>query len=114
MAAQFPATTAGVVAALEALGSVPSKVAASLLAGGYSGLRIDCARCPIARYLLDVVDGACQVSAGPLLVQVAATVRIGGFVGVDVIQAVVPVAVRGFTAGFDAGDFPRLDLAVAA
>ena len=114
MAARFPGTVDGVEAALAALGSTPAAVAAALTAGGYGGLREDCCRCPVARYLLAVVEDAYDVMAGPLVVRLAVTVAFDGYSGVAVVLTLAPRPVRAFAEAFDQCLYPRLDLAVAA
>lgn len=60
-AVRYPATPPDVDQALRALGASADEVAATLLAGGYRGVREDCTACPVAEYLGAVVDG-CEVA----------------------------------------------------
>jgi hypothetical protein len=57
----YPFTDEGVTDAFVALGLDPDDVAEFLLESGYRGIPGSDCRCPIAHYLLDVIEGCAEV-----------------------------------------------------
>jgi hypothetical protein len=105
VATTFPASPAGLHAALHALGATPAAVAATLDAGGYRGCRGSAARCPIADYLTDVIPDALLICVGDTHTSITMPDRPGAAAFVEIEP---PQAVADFITTFDAGGYAHL------
>lgn len=105
----FRPTRKGLTAALHALGADSDQVAETLRVGGHRGNQEDCYTCPVALYLLSVIDGATRADVNT----VECAVWIGGASVLLPAAARIqtPLAVAAFVSDFDDGaDY--IDLAV--
>jgi hypothetical protein len=93
----YPATRAGVAAALGALGHDPDRVAATLANLGYLGEPGEARECPIAVYLHAVISPTWPVSVGEAT---AAVYR-----NTERLDVYLPDPVRAFIAAFDLGAY---------
>lgn len=98
---RYPATEAGVEAALAALGFDADKVAEVLEAGGHRGRLKEARCCPVAAYLLAVVDGAEVVEVDKF------DVALWGE-GTSGVHVDPPAPVAEFVPAFDNGGYPQL------
>lgn len=98
------AVTTRVTELLEALGATEGAVAQTLVDGGYTGVRHDCSRCPIAVYLTaSGINWPIQVSEMGVLIEV--TNAAGDQYSVLVR---LPRPVLDFLTSFDAGVYAEL------
>jgi S-DNA-T family DNA segregation ATPase FtsK/SpoIIIE len=96
----YPATPAGISAALAALGDSAEQVANSLRRGRHVGTPGVLEACPVARYLRTVITGVTGVLASDGGMEV--------FTASDVVYASTPHPVATFITGFDIGGYPDL------
>jgi hypothetical protein len=99
----------GLKRALTALGDSAALVGQKLLTMGFKGQRNLCKVCPVARYLLAVIEGADDVSVHEYQAFAYRTVVEYTEVTSEVASAVLPVVVQAFVEDFDDGVFPELD-----
>lgn len=106
----YPFTDEGVTSALVALGLDPEDVADDLLEAGYFGVPGSDCKCPIAHYLMDVVEGAVDVGVfldDALGREDNAHARLENAAG-DVLHVDLTAAVIVFIRRFDASKYPDL------
>jgi hypothetical protein len=106
----YPATSAGLTAALSALGATAEQVADTLTAAGHTGQREDEATCPIAWYLRAVIPTAEDVYAGVLHPRRDRRIY-AGLCLVDTtgwIDIEMPTGPAAFITAFDKGSFNNL------
>jgi len=99
-AGTYPVTTAGVTAALVALGDTPRQVADRLHAGRYFGEPGEARDCPVARYLSAVLTGHAGVSVGEHTTVID--------LAPGQLYVHLPAPVRRFVIAFDDGGFRSL------
>jgi hypothetical protein len=99
----------GMRKALKALGETGADVAAKLKRLGFGGRRNLCKVCPVANYLLAVIEGAEDVEVHNECCH--AIRRVVDYVDVEAEQvtAETPLAVAVFVENFDNGYHPELD-----
>lgn len=101
-------TDAGLKQALEALGDSSETVAGNLTAWGFKGQQHLCEICPVANYLLAVIEAAEKAAVGPEYVRVYRTVVEYVDVRTEMAQAFTPLSVSAFVEDFDDRRYPTL------
>lgn len=98
----------GLRQALVALGDSPEAVGRTLQAMGLRGRRHLCRVCPVAKYLLLVIEGADDIGVHDYKAFAFRTVVEYTDVASEVASTELPVVVQAFVEDFDDGRFPDL------
>ena len=111
---RYPFTTEDVERALVDLGESVDAVAATLTTQGFKGEVDDCQRCPVAVYLLAVVEELADVQVGDDFCALTGYRLIDGHPQAMELRAMVPDAVYDFIHDFDGHAYPELVREAAA
>lgn len=104
---RYPFSDAGVEQAVKALGDSPDAVATTLLALGFQGCKGSASNCPIANYVLAVVEGAETAHVG-WAYDDSLYIRVTRQAFPSVADAEGFPAASRFVDLFDQGDYPDL------
>lgn len=107
---RYPFTATGLSDAQAALGATPEAAKRKLTTMGFKGHRGECHSCPVAVYLLAVIDGIERVDVSYGRVRIGRTVVQYTTVEEEEIQRDMTTAVEDFVNWFDNGLLPDLEV----
>jgi NADH/NAD ratio-sensing transcriptional regulator Rex len=110
---RYPFTATGLSDAQAALGTTAEAVKRNLTAMGFKGHRGECHTCPVAMYLLNVMEEIDKVDVSVGMVRIGRTIVDYTDVRPDELREPMTHAIDEFVEFFDAGVIPALDLEVS-